>query len=345
VKTVRIIVAGAGAIGSAIGGYLADEGFPVVLIARPVHVEAIRARGLVLQTPRGGLRPVVSAVSAPAEVSFGPGDILFLACKSQDTRALLAQLDAPRDTPVFCFQNGVRNEEWAAARFARVYGAVPWFSVNFLGPGSVEHTVRNGLVLGAYPSGLDSLAEELAGAFRAAGFEVPLHPRVMSHKWGKLIVNLNNALYPLVDTWQQWAYSDPEICNFMAETMREGLAVLTAAGIEALIWPGDQPVQNFIDETASGALAPFYPNARELPPEKRSYPSTWQDVRLGRPTSEVDYFNGEIVELARKVGVSTPYNTTLVDLMRVLLSKKASPGLFTLAEVVARVREASRAPS
>jgi ketopantoate reductase len=124
----------------------------------------------------------------------------------------------------------------------------------------------------------------------------------------------------------------------MAETMREGSAILKAAGIEALIWPGDQPVESFIEDTASGALGPFYPDARELPPEKRSYPSTWQDVRLGRPTSEVDYFNGEIVELGMKLGLPTPYSTTLLGLMQDLLAKKAAPGLYTLKDVVTRVR-------
>jgi len=332
----RFVIAGAGAIGSAIGGYLAERGIEVILIARPAHARAIAASGLVLRGLCGTFRPTVSAVSSPAEVSFRPDDVILVTCKTQDTPALLAQLEAPRQTPVFCVQNGVRNEEWAALRFERVYGGVPWLSVNFLGPGSAEHISHNGLVLGGYPSGVDSMTEEVAGALRTAGFEVTLHPRVMAHKWGKLILNLNNALYPLVDTWQQWAYSDPALRSFMAETMEEGLTVLKAAGIESLMWPGDQPVEGFIERARSGALGP--PGAGTLPPEKRSYPSTWQDVRLGRTTTEVDYFNGEIVELGKKVGVATPYNATLLELMRELLTRKAQPGAYTLEEILARVR-------
>ena len=335
----RVIVAGAGAIGSALGGYLAECGVPVVLVARPAHAEAIRTRGLTLRTPRGVLRPKLSAVASVTDVSWEPGDVILLASKSQDTRALLEEIAAPHEVPVVCCQNGVRNEEWAQARFERVYGLVPWFSVNYLGPGTVEHTVRNGLVLGSFPTGVDGFAEELASAFRESGFDVRLHPHVMSHKWGKLVVNLNNALYPIVDTWQQKAYTEPALRAFMVENMREGVAVLKAAGIDPIVWPNDRPVDDFIAGVAAGALAHHSPDA--IPEGERSYPSTWQDVRLGRTSTEIEFFNGEIVELGRTQNVPTPYSQTLLDMMREIVASRSPPGLYTLDDVRARVERAS----
>ncbi|MBI4472536.1 MAG: hypothetical protein HY646_07695, partial [Acidobacteria bacterium] len=69
------------------------------------------------------------------------------------------------------------------------------------------------------------------------------------------------------------------------------------------------------------------------------YPSTWQDVVLRRETTEVEHFNGEIVELGRKAGVPTPYNSALLEMMRELLQKGAMPGLFTMEDVLKRVEE------
>ena len=159
---------------------------------------------------------------------------------------------------------------------------------------------------------------------------------VMPPKWGKLLVNLNNAFYALVDTWLQRAYTERETRQFFAATMEEGVRVLEAAGIEISMGPGEPSVQEFIQQMASGGYA--YENPMELPPERRTYPSTWQDVVLKRETTEVEHFNGEIVDLGKKAGVPTPYNTALLEMMRELLRKGAMPGLFTAAEVQARVQ-------
>jgi len=87
---------------------------------------------------------------------------------------------------------------------------------------------------------------------------------------------------------------------------------------------------------AAGALA--HPNPLDLPPERRTYPSTWQDVVLRRQTTEVEHFNGEIVRMGQKYGIPTPYNSTLLEMMRELLRRNAMPGLFTLQKVQERVR-------
>ena len=108
----RFVIAGAGSIGSALGGYLALEGHPVVLIARPTHAEAVRTKGLTLRTAEGELRPTLDATDDASQLEWTDQDIIFITSKSQHTRNLLERLKgAPAATPAFCFQNGVRNEE------------------------------------------------------------------------------------------------------------------------------------------------------------------------------------------------------------------------------------------
>jgi 2-dehydropantoate 2-reductase len=334
----RFIMVGAGAIGTAMGGYLSQAGFPVVLIARPAHVSAIRERGLTLRTANGVIHPDIVALQSPQDVRWTDDDIIFLTCKSQDTQSLLGELrNARAATPVFCFQNGVRNEEWAARTFRNVYAGLVQISATFSDPGVVEHTRNDVLAIGKYPSGLDETTTRVGAALERAGFRMSYYEEAMPRKWGKLLVNLNNALYALIDTWLQLAYTDLELRTFLAATMKEGLDVIQAAGVEIQMGPGEPVAEEFIRRMGEGAFA--YPNPLDLPPERRTYPSTWQDVVMHRKTTEVEHFNGEIVRLAQQNGVPAPYNAALLEMMRELLARNAMPGLFTLADVQARVQQ------
>lgn len=312
-------------------------GHPVILVSRREHAEAILQSGLTLKTSKGVLRPALSAASSARDVSWNSEDIIFLTSKSQSTRSLLADMEnAPAEIPVFCFQNGVRNEQWASGRFANVYGGLVNFSVNFIEPGAVEHTRNNILAIGRYPNGVDETAKRVGAELTASGFQVEFDGNVMASKWGKLLINLNNALYALVDTWLQKAYTEEITRHFLAETMREGLRVLRAAGIDVAMGAGEPPIEEFIEKLDRGGFA--HANPSDLPPDRRTYPSTWQDVVLRRTTTEVEHFNGEIVEIGKTVGLPTPYNTALLEMMRELLRLKAMPGLFTLEEVQNAVR-------
>jgi 2-dehydropantoate 2-reductase len=336
----RFIMVGAGAIGTAMGGYLAKAGFPVVLIARPAHVSAIRDRGLTLRTAKGIFQPDIAALESLQDVKWTDDDIIFLTCKSQDTQGLLATMNnGSPATPVFCFQNGVRNEEWAATMFRNVYAGLVQISATFSQPGVVEHTRNDVLAIGKFPSGLDETTTRVGAALERAGFRVSYYEKAMPRKWGKLLVNLNNALYALIDTWLQLAYTDVELRAVLAATMKEGLDVIHAAGVEIEMGPGEPAAEEFIRQMADGAFA--YPNPSDLPPERRTYPSTWQDVVMHRKTTEVEHFNGEIVRLAQQCGIPAPYNTAVLQMMRELLARNAMPGLFTLSDVQARVRQLS----
>lgn len=332
----RVIVCGAGAIGTAMGGYLAAAGYDVVLLGRPDHMEAIRRDGLAVEAAGGRVGAAVGVAVDPEEVDWTSGDLIFLTCKTQHTRELLQRLSAaPRSCPVFCFQNGVRNEEWAARSFPHVYGGVVNFSARLAAPGVVERTRSNELVLGRYPEGLDAQAEGLSGMLSAGGFAASLDPQVMAWKWGKLVLNLTNAFMALVDTWVEHAYTDEAHRRFMAETMREGWAVLRARGIEARMGP-DGDMDAFIESLSKGGDR--HPALQGGPGTRRTYPSTWQDLTRGGTDTEVPYFNGEIVSLGREVGIPTPYNATLLERMEDVVAQGAGPGAWSLEELTREVR-------
>ena len=101
-----------------------------------------------------------------------------------------------KDVPIFCFQNGMRNEEIVSKYYPRVYGVMVAGGGVFTRDGEV--TSRGDppgrLVVGRYPEGKDELVESVAEKLRNAKYKVLVTSEIMPYKWGKLVVNLNNAI-------------------------------------------------------------------------------------------------------------------------------------------------------
>src|SRR5882672_10557220 len=230
----RFIIHGAGSIGSLMGARLAESGAEVILIARDAHADAINRGGLLIQSREGdrvvkGLR----AVTHPRDVASNSGDVIILTVKSSRTAASIQALREafPEETPVVCMQNGVRNEEIAAGRFLRVYGGMLGISATFMEPGRIAHTRGELLSISNYPLGCDDTAFQIAAWFEKAGFKATTHESIMAVKWSKLILNLNNATFAIIDKHLQLGMVTPMISNFMADVQEEGLRALDAAGI------------------------------------------------------------------------------------------------------------------
>ena len=102
----RVIVYGAGGIGSTVGGSLARAGHEVVLIGSSGHVRAINEKGLTLNSPVGTTILRVPAVTGPEQIQFTPNDVIFLTMQSQRTEDALRTLKKHADKiPIFCLQN------------------------------------------------------------------------------------------------------------------------------------------------------------------------------------------------------------------------------------------------
>ena len=195
----RFIVYGAGAIGGVVGARLAQAGRDVALVARGAHLEAIRSNGLSVEDPDGAERCELRAAATVAELRPSTDDVVLLAMKAQDTEAALLSLApvAPPELAVACFQNGVENERAAARFFANVYGVCVMCPAEHVEPGVVvaQSSPTTGLLdLGRYPTGTDSVADEIAAAFRDATYAAEAREDVMRWKYRKLLMNLGNAV-------------------------------------------------------------------------------------------------------------------------------------------------------
>jgi 2-dehydropantoate 2-reductase len=333
----RYIIHGAGALGSLVGGRLAATGAEVLLIGREPHVAAIRDRGLELRLTALAEEPLVirdiSAATTLAGIVPREDDRILLAVKSADTPAALLELGETfsRQTPVFCLQNGVRNEDLAARRFLHAYGIMAGLVTKVIAPGIVAQTLYNDLAIGSYPLGCDRVGREVADHLARAGFNVTVPDSIMAVKWSKLILNLNNATLAIIDCHLQLAMVTPVIAGFMARVVEEALVVLERNAIPVDDPGGPYRLKSYLENLRRISHGPADPRAiaaaADLPFEKRAYPSTWVDLKERRGRTEAGFLNGEIVRMGEKHSIPTPLNTTLLELVERLAGEGRPPGL------------------
>jgi 2-dehydropantoate 2-reductase len=327
----RYLVFGAGAIGSIMGAKLHEIGREVVLIGRERHVESIQLRGLRIVHQENARIFSIPSSSSPLQIEPRLDDRILITLKAQQTDRELAGLATRFSsvTPVVSFQNGVRNEELLATRFARTYGGLVDFSGTFLEPGIVHHTRGNLLALGLFPEGMDETGEAIAQDLEQAGFRVDRSTHIMELKWWKLVINTTNALLAILDCWVQKGHSHPAYYPLVADVMEESLQILTAAGIKTQPPVGNPPLPEMIERMRRGEMAVEW----ELPNDQRTYPSTWQDLKLKRGSSEADLFNGEIVRLAQQRDIQAPMNQCLLKILKGKELSQEIPGGYTPSSV------------
>ncbi len=313
----KIIIYGAGAIGSVVGGYLRRAGHDVELIGRGEHIRVIQERGLKLVSPGGTQVIRVPAVTNPDRIKFKTDDVVFLCMKGQDTENALRDLrDSAGDIPVFCLQNGIRNEELAVSYFRRVYGVMIRIGAEYIVPG--EATSRRDppgwLIIGRYPRGKDELAETVGEKVRSSGFLVKLTDDVMPYKWGKLMANLGNA----VDAITGGEGQEIEIINQAAR--QELIDCLKQAGIR---WIAQEQISREWPET----------NIIRDSLKTRQHSSTWQSLTRQQGSAETEFLNGEVVRLGERLGRSVPVNATLNQITQEMAIRKELPGKFTARQL------------
>lgn len=320
-----IAIAGAGAVGCFIGGLLAAAGRTVILLGRDEAMGRLTADGLKL-TALDGLdrRLDPSAFTATADPAALAGcGLVLVAVKSGDTAAMaeLIARHAPNDAIVVSLQNGISN-----ARILRdalpgrvvLAGMVP-YNIARLGSNHLHRASAGRLLIGAGQP-------EVTKALSVPGLAVAEDAHIEAVQWGKLLINLNNALnalsgLPLRDELLSRAWR-----RLLAAQIDEGLAVLEVAGI-AVRAPLPVPI---------GLLPAFLrlPTPlfsllarRMLPMDPKARSSMWDDLERRRPT-EIDALQGEVLALAERYQVPAPVTTEVAVLVkRAEAAKAGSPGL------------------
>ena len=298
-KTLKIAVMGAGAVGCYYGGMLARAGHDVVLIARPQHVQAIASVGLRLQSQTFDEQIQLQATTDASAVQGA--DLVLFCVKSSDTEAAgrLMQPYLRADAMVMCLQNGVDNADRLRSVLPdhTVSAAVVYVATEMAGPGHVKHNGRGDLVI--EPSASSTAVAE---ALTAAGVPTVISNNVRGELWAKLILN---CAYNAVSAIAQLPYGKTVVGAGVQDVMRDVVAeCLAVAKAESVQVAGD----------VHAAVAKL---AGSMPKQSSS---TAQDLARGKPT-EIDYLNGLIVQRGTALGIATPANRVLWALVKLLESK------------------------
>ncbi len=327
----RFVIFGAGAVGSTVGAHLSKAGTDVLLIGDPPHIEKIRVDGLKMSGKYGEFVATPTACSALDDWQFQPDDVVFLCVKTYDTPVALEQLRAkvPPDTPIFCLQNTMTNEELAVEHFSHVYGVALHLGARFVFPGEVGHLGGNSLVIGRYPGGLDETAEQVVATLQAANMGGTLTDDILACKWAKFCINLMNASAAILDRSGPELLNDPASRRLCGDMLAEAQHVLARAEIKLKTLPGDQPLPDMVTTLGRTDFTP-----QPLPDRSTHvFPSMWQDVFCRRGRTEARYLNGRVREMGQQLGITTPINTLLTQVVDTMAERRELPGTYMLADL------------
>lgn len=295
----KIAVVGAGAVGGYFGGLLARAGAPVVMIGRPVFVEAVRKNGLFLDTLH--FQESVR-VEASAELEAVRGAEIVLFCVKTTDNAATAKALAPLlayGALVLSMQNGVDNvEQIRAAAHLEAIPSVVYVAASVPEPGKVKHVGRGDLVVGPK----NEKTERVASLFSAAKVPCRISENIEGELWTKLVWNCAlNAISALGRAKYGQIAASADARKVVETAVDEVLAVARAADIHP---PGL--------EDPKAAIAGAFKIATQM---AEALSSTAQDMNRGKRT-EIDSLNGYISRRGAELGVPTPVNHALYALVK-----------------------------
>jgi 2-dehydropantoate 2-reductase len=332
----NIVILGAGAVGSVLGGLLAVRKHDVLLVCRETHADAIALNGgLRLRSATGDYFAHLRASTTFTASDLPEHVCVFITAKSYDTVRCVEMLSAiaKRDIPVVCFQNGVTNEEIAAEHFDNVYGGVCRMTCSVIQAGQASFRQRGRIIVGKYPKGSDALAKKLAEAFEDAGCQATVSRNIMCDRWLKLAVNTLSTFHAIIDPRD---HDSNEFFELKVAILEEARNLLKARKLRPKSCDGKDPS---IDEVIAELKRPRAPRASSGMKVRNS---TWQNLYLKRPLIENDYFHTPFIELGRSHDIPVPYNEVALELVEKCHADKVGPEALRLSDVLRAIEERKR---
>ncbi len=310
----KIAVIGAGAIGCVVAAYLKKAGEDVLLVGRAEQADAINANGLRLKGVRGA-----ETIKVPVATRLDkPYDLVIFAVKTQDIEEAFAHNSEflEQGALVLTTQNGVQADNILSAHFEpdQQLSSIVMFGATYISPGEITLNFEGDWIIGRPLMALDPTAHKIAETLGKA-FKVVASTNIMGQKYLKLFVNFNNCIPAIVGKSMQETFADMDLCRLSIMLLKEGLDVVNMANIELVSLP-DFPKERIYGiyqmpmEQAAGIMNKTLTGLSREP----LYGSILQSIMRGR-LSEVDFINGEIVQLAQHIKMPGILNNKIVDMV------------------------------
>jgi 2-dehydropantoate 2-reductase len=299
----RIAVMAAGAVGGYFGARLAQGGHEVALVARGRQLEALRARGLRVESPLGDVHlPDVQVTDDPARI--GAVDLVLFSVKLWDTleaaQAVKPLLGA--DTAVVSFQNGVVKDDILrqALGAGHVIGGLCYIAATIAEPGLIRHSgTLQKLVFGEYDGSLSPRVRQFRDACAGSGIDTEVSSQIEREIWEKFVflVGLSGTT-SLARTPIGPIRSHPRSRGFLHDVMEEVVQVARAQGVPLPPDYADQRLA-FTDTVPAGMTSSMH-----------------HDLEQGNRL-EVPWLSGDVAGRGVRLGVATPCNRAIFDILSV----------------------------
>jgi len=335
-SSVEIAIFGAGSIGCYLGGQLLNAGLKVTFLGREKFRKALLTKGLCLtHFENRDMMIAPSGINFSLEPkSISKADIILVTVKSQDTEIGAKSIAkfAKADALIISFQNGVSNID-VLKRYLPTYkilgGVVP-FNVTGIGPGHFHCGTEGNLSIEAGDARLKPLSE----AFSTSKQGVDIYETILPVQWGKLLVNLNNALNALTGRTLREGLIQRDYRRALAMIISEALNVVRGAGIEPANFgkaSAEKMIKilrlpDFIYKIIMNRIVKIDASARS---------SMLDDLEMGR-VSEIEYLQGAIVKLAEQTNQRAPYNKKILHLVNQAFLQGESP-LYTGSDICSKL--------
>jgi 2-dehydropantoate 2-reductase len=305
----KFLIFGAGALGSVFGGFLSQKN-DVALIGRGEHISQINNRGLEITGIWGehyfsNITTYKSTSEMPDKTFF---DLVIITTKAYDTEKAVREIQplVIKETAVMSMQNGIGNEEFIIQGVGekRTMGGMAIFGASMKEPGKVEVTVyASECLVGDLTGGISERAKAISKAFSESGIPTKPSEDILRDKWMKAFYNISlNPLSAILKTPYGELGKRKETMEIIKAMLGEAFGVAKASGIEL-----EYTWSEYFD----------YLLKKQLPPTAAHRSSMLQDIEKGKKT-EIDFLNGAIVQRGRKLGVKTPVNETIKNIIKSL---------------------------
>ncbi len=291
----KIVVLGAGAMGSLFGGLLSKKN-DVTLVSRKTHVQTIKKNGLKI-TGKTKLKVNIVALDSISKIGFSP-DLLILTVKSYDTEAAIKEAKSiiGNKTVVLSLQNGLDNIEkiYKTVDERNVVAGITTHGVFFSKPGVIKHTGIGETILGELNGKKTERIKQISDLFRSSGIETKISTDIFREIWIKAVVN--SSINPLTTFFQcknGYLLKNPILERIVEKICEESTRIANSAGIYISYDDTIKKTKEVVRITSE------------------NYSSMLQSIKKDGRT-EIESINGKLVGLGKKNNVETLLNEALI---------------------------------
>lgn len=290
----RILVYGAGAIGSYYGAFMAKGGLDITLVTRGAHLKKIQENSTVRMNSRehGQFDIKVNAADKPD----GIYDVIFVCVKSHDTleACTILKNHSNDDTAVVSFQNGVDNTNIMKQLYNEdnIIACSLYIGVRIDPPGTIFHTSYKDITCGAVSEGGKKHLPLLKYIFDKSEFKYNFSDDIKYVQWKKLVWNVAyNPLSALLESVCGKMRKNPEIADLMDKMVMETVKAASLDGviIEESVWKDVIAHRDTLNDYKTSML---------------------QDIENGR-SPEIDGILGPVIRMLKAAGEEAPYCDTV----------------------------------